>query len=101
MGKFWSLFFIFWPIVAIVSVAISPAMGWWFPNEAASPLGKQIDDLFYLIFYVTSIVFVGTQIALGYALWRGSNNQQGKALFTHGSHSLEVICKPLDLSSLK
>ncbi|MFN0195638.1 MAG: cytochrome c oxidase subunit II [Planctomycetaceae bacterium] len=91
MGKFWSLFFIFWSVVAVVASAISPSMGWWFPHEAASPLGQQIDDLFYLILYITSIVFVGTQVAMGYVLWKGATSHNEKALFTHGSHSLEVI----------
>jgi cytochrome c oxidase subunit 2 len=81
----------FWSIVAAVAVAISPSMGWWFPTEAASPLGEQIDDLFYLIFYITSITFVGTQVAMGYVLWRGATNSDDRAEFSHGSHSLEVI----------
>jgi cytochrome c oxidase subunit 2 len=89
--KFWALFFMFWPIVAVVSFLVAPARNWWFPSEAFTPLGERIDDLFYLILYLTAAVFVATQIALGYVLWVGAKERGGKALFTHGSHNLEVI----------
>ena len=93
MRKFWSAFFIFWPIVAIIACVIAPEMGWWFPGDgvAHSPLGERIDGLFYLILYIVTAVFIGVQIALGYALWRGAVDRQGKAWFSHGSHNLEVI----------
>ena len=93
MRRFWCLFFMIWPILAIVSCLISPARNWGFPygNESASPLGVQIDGLYYLILIIVSVAFVGTQLGLGYALWHGSADTGGKALFTHGSHNLEVI----------
>jgi len=85
----------FWPILAIVVCAIAPANGWWFPGEAASPLGQRIDDLFYMILIITTITFVGTQVALGYVLFRGAKEtDEGntkKAWFSHGSHDLEII----------
>jgi cytochrome c oxidase subunit 2 len=91
--KLWFLFFMIWPILAIVSFWISPAMNWWFPygNESATPLGVRIDSLFYLILIIVGVAFVGTQLVLGYVLWRGSVDTEGKALFTHGNHNLEVI----------
>ena len=93
MRRIWFLFFMIWPILAIVTCWISPAMNWGFPygNESASTLGVQIDGLYYLILIIVSVAFVGTQLALGYVLWRGSADTGGKALFLHGSHSLEVI----------
>lgn len=93
MRKFWSAFFIFWPIVAIIACLVAPSQGWWFPGDghAHSPLGERIDGLFYLILYIVTAVFIGTQIALGYALWRGAVDRDGKAWFSHGSHNLEVI----------
>ncbi len=54
-------------------------------------MGKQIDDLFYLLLIVTTVVFIGTQIELGYVLWKGTEVKSGKAWFSHGSHNLEVI----------
>lgn len=81
----------FWPIAAILYSMISPAYGWWFPGPAVTVLGNEIDNLFYLILIIITVVFVGTQIALGYALWTASHNKSEKAVFSHGSHNLEVI----------
>lgn len=101
MRYFWAAFFIFWPIVAVLLLAISPAMNWWFPGagdpdsltkgQSMTPLGVDIDNLFYLILIITGVVFVATQAAIGYVLLRGAKEHGQKALFTHGSHSLEVI----------
>jgi cytochrome c oxidase subunit II len=90
--KFWCLFFMFWPIVALVVCAMAPGMNWWFPGESNSPIGVEIDGLFNLILIIVTIVFIGTQIAFGYVLWKGAHIQKSeKALYTHGSHNLEII----------
>src|SRR5690606_27898522 len=91
--RFWCIFFIFWPIVAVVACWIAPQMNWWFPynRPAATPLGSRIDDLFYMILWITSITFVAVHIALGYVLFRGARETDERALFTHGSHNLEVM----------
>ena len=101
MRYFWAAFFIFWPIVAVVLFVISPAMNWWFPGAgdpnsltgglSMSPLGRDIDNLFYLILVVTGTVFILTQTALGYVLWRGAREKGRRAWFSHGSHNLEVV----------
>ncbi|MFQ5732660.1 MAG: cytochrome c oxidase subunit II [Planctomycetaceae bacterium] len=93
MKKIWALFFMVWPIVAIWSFVVARARNWWFPynHPSATPLGAQIDDLFYLILVIVAVVFIGTQVALGYVLWRGATFSGTKAWFSHGSHNLEVI----------
>lgn len=95
MKWFWCVFFMFWPIVAIVFCWVAPSYGWWFPSEAASPLGSRIDDLFYMILVITTIVFIGTQLGLGYVLFKGARRTDEdvneRAWFSHGSHELEVI----------
>lgn len=91
MNKFWPIFFMFWPALAIVCFVISPDMNWWFPGPAMSPIGEQIDNLFYLILVIVAVTFVGTHIALGYVLWRGVDNKEDKAWFSHGSHNLEML----------
>lgn len=91
MTKFWPWFFIFWPIAAVVVCVLAPGYNWWFPGESATPLGRQIDDLFFLINTIVTVVFIGTQTALGYVLWRGAYRVRDRAWFTHGSHNLEVV----------
>ena len=96
MRKFWCLFFMFWPIAAVIYSGLSPSFGHWFPGPSVTKLGERIDNLFYLILIIVTVVFVGTQMALGYVLWKSSHNQADKAWFSHGSHNLEVIwtCAP-------
>ena len=91
MRKFWCSFFIFWPIAAVIYSVVSPQFNWWFPGPSVTELGQRIDNLFYLILIIVTAVFVGTQVALGYCLWRASHNQEERAWFTHGNHNLEVI----------
>ena len=92
MKKFWALFFIFWPLVAIYACLIAPSRGWWFPSKPLSTMGHQIDGLFYQILLIVTLTFVATQAVFGYALWRGAIKKPGdKALFSHGSHKLEII----------
>ncbi|GAB5440532.1 MAG: cytochrome c oxidase subunit II [Fuerstiella sp.] len=92
MKKFWALFFFFWPILTLYVCWIAPGRDWWFPSDAMSPLGERIDDLFYMILGIVTVVFIGTQFALGYVLWKGATKSDDEtAVFSHGSHSLEVI----------
>ena len=93
MKRVWASVFILWPIIAIGSGVISPTMHWWFPGAAQSPIGQRIDDLFYMILIIVTVVFIGTQIAMGYVLLRGARDTDGpgRAMFSHGSHALEVI----------
>lgn len=91
MRKFWCFLFILAPIITIWSCWISPDHGWWFPGPSVTRLGERIDNLFYLILIVVTVVFIGTQIALAYALWKASHSKEERAWFTHGSHNLEVI----------
>lgn len=84
-------------IILVVSL-LSPELNWWFPGSTAaarvaqSSIGRKIDDLFYLILAIVAVVFVGTNAALGYALWKGASiKPDDKVWFSHGSHTLEVI----------
>jgi cytochrome c oxidase subunit II len=101
--RFWVFFFMLVPVLALWSCWVAPERGWWFPGSngpsggvAASPLGRRIDDLFYMILAITTITFIGTQLGLGYVLWTGTRKPKTdggveKAWFSHGSHELEVI----------
>ena len=98
--KFWVGLFVVWPILAVVFCVWGAKAGYWFPptpgvdgsTASASPIGDQIDDLFYMILLITTITFILTHIALAYAMWKGAKKTDAdKAWFSHGSHSLEVI----------
>ncbi len=91
MKKFWCWFFIIWPVLAIWACWVAPSRDWWFPGESATPLGERIDGLFYLILIIVTVVFIGTQIAMGYVLFKGTHDDEKDVLFIHGSHSLEVL----------
>lgn len=94
MARFWSIYFMSWAALAVALCLAAPSLGWWFPETgvAMSTIGRRIDGLFYIILWITSIVFVGTQIALGYVLWKGAVKPPGeKATYTHGNHTLEVV----------
>lgn len=78
-------------VAAVALFAIAPAMGWWFPGPSLSPLGAQIDDLFYLILVITSVTFIGVQAVLGFILWKYGSGTRQRGEFSHGSHTLEVV----------
>jgi cytochrome c oxidase subunit 2 len=59
------------------------------PN--ASTYGTTIDQLFYFIYYLTGVTFFGVQIALLWFLWRYRARPGGKAVYTHGNTTLEII----------
>jgi len=91
-GRLWWLFFTAVPTVALGWTLMAPSYGWWFPTPALSPMGREIDGLFYMILTVVTIVFFGTNLALCYVLWKFQDRgQESKGWFTHGSHTLEVI----------
>lgn len=92
MKKFWALFFFFWPLVALYVCWIAPSRGWWFPGDPKTEMGVRIDGLFYLILAIVTLVFICTQFALGWVLWRGAEREADhKAEFSHGNHSLELL----------
>ncbi len=91
MNRFWFAFFTVAGIAAVGSFAVAPSMNWWFPGPSLSPLGAQIDDLFYMILVITGVTFIGVMAVLGYILWEFGSGKGERGTFTHGSHTLEVI----------
>jgi cytochrome c oxidase subunit 2 len=101
VGRFWAVFFVATAVIAVGFCWIAPSqgVGFWFPGtfgggsgRAHSSIGGRIDDLFYLVLAIVAVTYIGTHIALGYVLWRGATiKADEKVLFSHGSHSLEVI----------
>ena len=99
--RYWSLLF---ALAAIFSVAIfiyAPFNSeWWLPGgpgledfrHPVSSAGRQIDSLFTIVVWITGLVFIGTQIALVWAMFKFVDDGSGrKATYFHGSQRLEVI----------
>lgn len=91
MRYFWILLFAITPIAAIALCLAAPGLDWWFPGESVSPLGAEIDHLFYVILWIIGAVFVGTNVAIVYALAKGTAKADGeKGTYLHGNHKLEI-----------
>ena len=67
-----------------------PKSGWWLPPNV-STYGRKIDRLFYIILWITGIIFVGVQSTLLAFLIRYRARTGAQAHYTHGSKRLEVI----------
>ena len=95
--RLWSVLFSLMALAVVGVYVVRPDQGgdWWLPPNvsATSPLrfGADVDHLFVLILWITGITFIGTQIALGYAMWRFAARPGGRASYSHGSQRLEVV----------
>jgi len=94
-GKLWALFFMLTALAALAATFAGPLLGVGFPGDgrAYTTIGVKIDSLFMLILWIVVVVFIGTQLALGYVLWKGAEaaTTGRPAQFSHGNPTLEVI----------
>ncbi|MEX0804473.1 MAG: cytochrome c oxidase subunit II [Candidatus Binatia bacterium] len=61
----------------------------WLP-ENVSTAGREIDFLFYLIYYVTGAVFILVMALLVFFLIRYRQRSGRRAVYTHGNTALEI-----------
>lgn len=100
MGKFWSLVFLLVPILGVAAFWWAPGAKYWLPVDV-SEHGHTIDHLFYFILGLTGVVFVATEVALVWFLWRyDAKSNHDPVKFTHGSHNLEIIWTILPAATL-
>ena len=79
------------PCWAWLAFVVAPLYKHWLPHDI-SQHGHTIDHLFYFILWLTGAVFVVTEVALFWFMWRYDSEGQRKPVkFTHGSHSLEIV----------
>jgi cytochrome c oxidase subunit 2 len=107
VGKYWSFLFFLVPVLGTVYF-VGSAGDWdwplidqhWFPKDV-SEYGYVIDNLFMIILWMTGIVFIATELALAWFMWRydARTNRDG-VKFIHGSHSLEVIWTVIPAATL-
>ncbi|HET6372742.1 MAG TPA: cytochrome c oxidase subunit II [Candidatus Polarisedimenticolia bacterium] len=62
----------------------------WLP-ENVSTYGAEIDRLFYLIYYITSISCVLVLAGLLYFIVKYRARKGGRAIYSHGNSTLEII----------
>jgi cytochrome c oxidase subunit 2 len=106
VGKFWVLLFLLVPLLGAGLFIVAadadswPLYGYWFPEDV-SQYGHIIDGLFMVILWLTGIVFLGTELALVWYLWRYDASSNPEAVkYTHGSHNLEVVWTILPAATL-
>jgi len=91
VGKLWSLLFLLVPVLGVATFVVAPWYDHWLPPDV-SEHGATIDHLFMFILVLTGVVFIATEAALFYFMWRyDKKSNREPAKFTHGSHSLEVV----------
>lgn len=62
----------------------------WLP-ESVSTYAADIDRIFYLIYYITTVSCVGVLLGLVYILFRYRARPGGRAIYSHGNNTLEII----------
>lgn len=62
---------------------------WWLPDQS-STVAAPIDDLFYLILWITSAVFAIVFVALIWFMIRYRYRSDRRAIYSHGNNKLEV-----------
>jgi cytochrome c oxidase subunit 2 len=65
-------------------------LSWWLPEDV-STYGKDIDFLFYLIYYITGVTFILVAAAMIAFLVLYRRKEGRRATYTHGNTTLEII----------
>ena len=91
MNRLWSILFLLVPVLGVASFGWAAATGIWLPKDV-SDQGWRIDHLFYFILYLTGAVFIVTEGALFWFMWKyDAKHNQDPVQYMHGSHYLEVV----------
>jgi cytochrome c oxidase subunit 2 len=94
------LLFLLVPVLGVLTFVLAPALQSWLPDDVSTH-GHTVDHLFYFILYLTGVVFVITEGAMFWFMWKyDARNNASPAKFTHGSHSLEVVWTILPAATL-
>lgn len=112
MRYWWSALFGLIAVLCTVSFIYSYFDSvWWLPNfsetnpvassggfgrpaedaQAVNAVGREIDHLYIIILWITGITFVGTQVALVLFMVKYADAPGRKAIYSHGSKTLEII----------
>jgi cytochrome c oxidase subunit 2 len=83
------------PLLA-AALAVFPALAgalpfWLRLPEGVSSYSARVDGLFYLILWITGIIFVVVEALLLFFLFRYRFREGRRALYTHGNNRVEVV----------
>jgi cytochrome c oxidase subunit 2 len=87
--KGWSFLFGAVLLAELVLLIVSPAMGWWLP-ENISTYGGSVDLLFYVILGFTGFFFVLTEAVLVYNMYAFAYREGHRAQYVEGNNRLEL-----------
>jgi cytochrome c oxidase subunit 2 len=83
------------PLLVLVFAAIPALAGalpkWLTLPEGVSSYSARVDGLFYLILWITGIIFVIVELLLLLFLFRYRHREGRRATYTHGNNRVEVI----------
>jgi cytochrome c oxidase subunit II len=65
-------------------------LDWWLPEDV-STYGPVIDQMFHLIYWITSVTFVGVTVCMLVFLFKYRHREGRRATYTHGNTTLEII----------
>jgi cytochrome c oxidase subunit 2 len=78
------------PVLGVWTFVEAEEWGLWFPPIVSS-YGASIDALFYVILWMVTVTFIGTELLLVWFFFRYSKRDPTRAVFTHGNHTLEMV----------
>jgi cytochrome c oxidase subunit 2 len=78
------------PVLGVWTWVKAPEWGLWFPPIKSS-YGGDIDFLFYVILWMVTVTFIGTEVLLVWFVFRYSKKDPTRAVYTHGNHTLEMV----------
>jgi len=98
--RFWSLLFLLVPVFGVATFVAAPYYNIYFPKDV-SEHGRTIDNLFNFILVLTGVVFVATEMALFYFMWKYDEKSTKEPVkYSHGSHALELVWTILPAATL-
>lgn len=68
------------------------AIPWWMKlPDGVSSFSGQIDGMFWLILWITGIIFIVVEVLLIFFLWRYRHREGRQVVYTHGNSRVEVV----------
>lgn len=80
---------IFLVVFTLITLYLFVAKVWWPPDPITS-FGREIDRQFFRTFVIVGIVFVLSQLALGWVVFR-YRDTGGRAVYSHGNNTMEFL----------